>query len=109
VLKPLVDTEEELAALAGIEGATSSRRVAQDRGAESLANEEFVYNIPHAHFINAAFAYAKPRAPNRFNAERGAWYSSAEVEKSIAEVSFHLSRFLEDSGSFEGTFDYAEL
>ena len=67
----------ELAALAELEGATSTRLVAQDRGFESVSAAEFVYGVPHAKLINASFAYAKPREPNRFNGpSRGAWYRS---------------------------------
>jgi hypothetical protein len=34
---------------------------------DSLNANEFVYGVPQAHFINAAFAYAKPKELNRFN------------------------------------------
>src|SRR3546814_6746900 len=72
VLLGLVD-EDDLTALAEIEGATSNRLVAQSRGSGEVQSYELVYGVPHAHFINAAFAYAKPREPSRFNgADRGA-------------------------------------
>ena len=81
VLASLVDTADELAELAEIEAATSNRIVAETRGISGLAANELVYDVPHAHFINACFAYAKPREPNRFNgADRGAWYSALAVE-----------------------------
>jgi RES domain-containing protein len=109
VLLDLVD-EKDLAALAEIEGATSNRLIAQTRGAGGLAPQELVYGVPHAHFINAAFAYAKPRAPNRFNGpDRGAWYAALEVETSLAEVAFHLTEALACTGVFEAVVDYAEL
>ena len=73
MLAPLVDGEEELKVLAEIEGATSARLIAEDRGISGLAANELVHDVPHASFINASFAYARPQQPNRFNgASRGA-------------------------------------
>eukprot|EP01037_Dinobryon_pediforme_P014732 gene14732-14859_t len=101
---------EDLAALAEIESATSGRLIAQDRGSGEVGRYEMVYGVPHASFINAAFAYAKPKQPSRFSGiDRGAWYAAFELETSVAEVSFHLTRFLADTGVFEATVDYTEL
>ncbi|KFG90838.1 hypothetical protein BV98_001369 [Sphingobium herbicidovorans NBRC 16415] len=109
VLLNLVD-ETDLAALAEIEGATSNRLVAQSRGAGEVQSYELVFGVSHANFINAAFAYAKPREPNRFNgADRGAWYAGLDVETSLAEVCFHLTSFLEATGRFNAVVEYAEL
>ena len=109
VLLGLVDAEDQ-AALAEIEGATSGRLVAEARGSAGLDSHELVYGVPHAAHINAAFAYARPRALNRFNGpERGAWYAALELETSLAEVSFHLTRFLAETGLFEAVVDYAEF
>nr|WP_299503772.1 RES family NAD+ phosphorylase [uncultured Rhizobium sp.] len=66
--------------------------------------------MPHAHFINACFAYAKPREPNRFNgADRGAWYSALAVETCLAEIAFHMTEFLARAGDFNAVVDYAEM
>lgn len=109
VLLDLVD-EAELEALSEIEGATSTRRIAQARGAGEVQPHELVYGVPHAHFINACFAYAKPREPNRFNgADRGAWYAAFDVETCLAEVKFHLIEMLAAAGDFNATVDYAEM
>lgn len=109
VLLGLVD-EDDLAALAEIEGATSNRLMAQSRGAGEIQSYELVYSVPHANFINAAFSYAKPREPSRFNgADRGAWYASLEVETSLAEVKYHMTEALTATGVFEAVVDYAEL
>ena len=109
VLNDLVD-ESELDALSEIEGATSNRRMAQARGAGDVPSNQLVHGVPHAHFVNAAFAYAKPREPNRFNgAERGAWYAGFEIETSLAEVKFHLTEVLAAAGDFNATVDYAEM
>jgi hypothetical protein len=102
--------QDDLAALAELEGATSNRLLAQARGSGGVQPYELVYGVPHAAFINAAFAYAKPREPNRFNGgDRGAWYASFELETSLAEVQFHLSEMLAATGVFEATVEYAEL
>lgn len=110
VLAPLVDGDDELALLAEIEGATNTRLVAQDRGISGLAANELVYDVPHAHFINASFAYAKPQQPNRFNgADRGAWYAALDVATCLREVGYHLTNALADAGDYNATVDYAEM
>ena len=109
VLLDLVD-KSDLGMLAEIEGATSNRLLAQSYGSGEVQSYEFVFGVPHASFINASFAYAKPREPNRFNgADRGAWYAALGVETSLAEVSFHLTDALAATGSFEAVVEYAEL
>jgi RES domain-containing protein len=110
VLSPLADSQDELDLLAEIEGATSSRLIAQDRGISGLAANELVYDVPHARFINASFAYAKPHQPNRFNgSDRGAWYAALDVATCLSEVGFHLTNALADAGDFNATVEYAEM
>lgn len=109
VLKALVG-EEDLAALAEIESATSTRLLAQDHGIESVSAEEFVFGIPHSKFINAAFAYARPREMNRFNGPgRGAWYAALDVETSLQEVAYHGTEFLSRSGEYKARIEYVEM
>jgi hypothetical protein len=109
VLRALAD-EADLAALAEIEGATSGRLIAEARGLGDVSPRELVHGVPHSAHINAAFAYARPRALNRFNGpDRGAWYAALDVETCLAEVAFHLTRFLKDAGVYEAVVDYAEL
>lgn len=110
VLAPLVDDEDELQALAEIEGATSTRMLAEDRGISGLAANELVYDVPHARFINASFAYAKPQQPNRFNgADRGAWYAALDVATCLREVAYHLTNALADAGDYNAIVEYAEM
>ena len=110
VMAPLADDADDLSALAEIEGATSARLIAEERGTGGLSAAELVHGVPHAKFINASFAYARPRAPNRFNpAERGAWYAAAAVETCLAEVGHHLTKALADAGDFHAVVDYAEM
>ncbi|PLK22682.1 RES domain-containing protein [Porphyrobacter sp. TH134] len=109
-LAPLADTPGELDDLAEIEGATSSRQIAEDRGLAGLDAAELVHGVPHARFINASFAYAKPREPGRFNpAERGAWYAALDVATCLAEVGFHLTKALADAGDFDAVVEYGEM
>ncbi len=110
VLRPLADKDDDLMLLAEIEGATSSRLIAEQRGRAGLSAAELVHGVPHARFINASFAYAKPRAPTRFSpADRGAWYAALAVETCIAEVGFHLTRALADTGDFHAVVEYGEM
>jgi hypothetical protein len=110
VLEPLADGEDGLALLAEIEGATSGRLIAEERGSGGFSAEELVHGVPHAKFINASFAYAKPREPMRFSpADRGAWYAALAVETCIAEVGYHLTNALADANDFAAVVDYCEM
>ena len=110
VLAALVDDPAELDLLAEIESATSGRLIAEARGLGGLHPDELVHGVPHARFINASFAYAKPRAPMRFNpANRGAWYAALAIETCIAEVGHHLTQALADAGDFNAVVDYGEM
>ena len=110
VMAPLADSEDDLALLAEIEGATSGRLIAEERGSGALSAEELVHGVPHARFINASFAYAKPREPMRFNpADRGAWYAALAVETCIAEVAYHLTKALADANDFNTVVEYSEM
>ena len=107
---PLVDDAAELDLLAEIEGATSGRLIAEERGLGGLSPDELVHGVPHARFINASFAYAKPREPMRFNpANRGAWYAALGIETCIAEVGHHLTLALADVGDFNAVVEYGEM
>ena len=82
----------------------------QARGGARIGPKEFVAGPAHANFINAAFAYWRPRELNRFNGPgRGAWYAALAVETCIAEVSFHLVRELQRVNDFNAAVEYAEL
>ena len=59
VLEGLVSAGDA-AALAEIEGATSDRLLAEQRGTEGIGRGEFIHAVPYASFVNAAFAYWKP-------------------------------------------------
>ena len=96
--------------VAEIESETSGRLTAQQHGTDALDPQEFVADLPHSHFINAAFSYWRPKELNRFNGPaRGAWYSALEMTTCIAEVSYHMTRELERVNDFKATVDYVEM
>lgn len=110
VLRALVDSDAERIELEEIEAATSARLIVQARGTAALPVGQLISGVAHTAFINASFAYAKPRELNRFNGpDRGAWYAALAVETSLAEVSYHMTAFLERAGDFHAVVDYAEL
>jgi RES domain-containing protein len=110
VLLPLVDKAGELDLVAEIEEATSARLIAEHRGRGALSADELVYGVPYARFINASFAYGKPREPRRFSpANRGAWYAALKIETCIAEVGYHLTQALADAGEFNAVVEYSEM
>jgi hypothetical protein len=83
--------------------------LAEQHGAEGIGRGEFLHGVPYASFVNAAFAYWKPREPNRFNATRGAWYAALDVETCIREVAYHMADFLARSSELKGVVEYAEM
>ena len=110
VLRALVDSDAERIELEEIEAATSTRLIVQARGTAALPAAQLISGVAHAAFINASFGYAKPSELNRFNGpDRGAWYAALAVETSLAEVSYHMTAFLERAGDFHAVVDYAEL
>lgn len=110
VLRPLVEEDDDMAALIEIEAATNTRLVGQTRGLPDIVASEFVSGVPHAAIINASFAYAKPREANRFNGpDRGAWYAALDVKTCLKEVCFHMGNFLSHTGVFEAVVEYTEM
>lgn len=110
VLQMLADNPAQLDDLAEIEGATSGRLNAQKRGTQNINPQELVAGVPHANFINAAFAYWLPQNLNRFNSPgRGAWYAALKTETCLAEVIFHMNHELQMVNDFNACVDYAEL
>ncbi|WP_328600460.1 RES family NAD+ phosphorylase [Mesorhizobium xinjiangense] len=109
VLRPLVDTDEELDILAEIEGLTSRRLRAETSGVGALDAREMIFRAWGHTYINAAFAYTRAEG-NRFNGgERGAWYCAFEELTAIAEVGYHRSRELTRIGRFHDEAIYQSL
>lgn len=108
-LSALVSTHGDLSDLAELESVTNDRLIAETTGMPELRREDLIFSRTYRTYINAAFAHTRPGG-NRFNSEhRGAWYSAFDVETSLAEVAFHLTRELRNIGRFENKTDYTEL
>jgi hypothetical protein len=85
-----VATAADLAAVMELVGWTNDRLVA-NRIAR-LPQAEWVYGIPNASIVMAAFLHVAPGGM-RFNGpELGAWYASDELRTAAAEVGHHLRR-----------------
>ena len=103
VLRALVDTADELAAIERIEARTSKRLTSApaivtgnlDRWGQT--------------YIAAAFTYTRPGG-NRFNtAARGAWYAAFDDRTALHEVAFHHTRELEFSNHLHDEVQYRAL
>jgi hypothetical protein len=109
VLLPLAANHGALEDLADLESVTNGRLHAQEAGLPDLDPRELVFGRAGHTFINAAFAHTRPGG-SRFNGDdRGAWYCGFDVETSLGEVSYHLTRELAAIDRFENVTDYAEL
>ncbi|MFN8831619.1 MAG: RES family NAD+ phosphorylase [Labrys sp. (in: a-proteobacteria)] len=116
VLRGLVDSDEEAAILAELEGETSARLIAEREGSAALDRRELAFarraqdlKLYGQSHVNAAFTYTRP-AGNRFNGgERGAWYCAWDGLTSAAEVGFHRTRELGFVGRYESEVRYVEL
>lgn len=93
---------DDLDDLVALSGATSRRLMVQQGAVPSGVHvDELVFGVPEWAIVNAAFCYPHPHGA-RFNGpERGAWYAGREVETSLAEVAFHKSVELAETGWWE--------
>ena len=116
VLRGLVDSDEEAAVLAELEGETSARLIAEREGSPALDRRELAFarraqdlKLYGESHINAAFTYTRPGG-NRFNSgDRGAWYCAWDMLTSAQEVGFHRTRELGFIGRYEDEARYVEL
>lgn len=116
VLRGLVDSDEEAAVLAEIEGETSARLIAEAQGSPALDRRELAFarrsldlTLYGQSHINAAFTYTR-HSGNRFNTgDRGAWYCAWHMLTSAQEVGFHRTRELGFIGRYDDEARYVEL
>jgi RES domain-containing protein len=115
-LRGLVDSDNEMAVLAELEGLTSARLEAERGRSLHIDRRELawerrradlaLYGLTH---VNAAFAYTRAGG-NRFNDERrGAWYCAWNSLTSVAEVAYHRTRELSYVGRWHDRARYVEL
>jgi hypothetical protein len=85
-----VATAADLSAVMALVGWTNDRLVA-DR-IDRLPQDEWVYGVPNASIVMAAFLHVAPGGM-RFNGpDLGAWYAADEIRTAVAEVGHHLRR-----------------
>ena len=95
-----------IAGIDEMESATNDRLLAKNGMALDIGMDELVTGIPNHEIINAAFTHCPPEG-NRFSgANRGAWYAAFDIETSHAEISWHMSRNLEEIDLMEESVTY---
>ncbi len=110
VLERVAGGTEELQDLFELEGATNERLHAEANLLPGIGVHELLFGVANARIVNACFVHAHP-AGSRFNGPgRGAWYAAFDVETSVAEVTFHKRRELQEIGWSEPeTFTFADF
>ena len=85
-----VATAADLSAVMELVGWTNDRLVSER--IDRLPQGEWVYGVPNASIVMAAFLHVAPGGM-RFNGpELGAWYAADDVRTAAAEVGHHLRR-----------------
>jgi hypothetical protein len=96
--------------LAELAGATSRRALVQHgRIPSGIHNDELVFGVPEWPIVNAAFCYPNPLGARFSGPDRGAWYAGRALETSIAEVAFHKTVELTETGWFELSITYVDF
>jgi hypothetical protein len=85
-----VATAADLAAVMELAGWTNDRLVT-DRIAR-LSQTEWVYGVPNASTVMAAFLHVAPGGMRFYGPDLGAWYAADDVRTAAAEVGHHLRR-----------------
>ncbi|MGH9656798.1 MAG: RES family NAD+ phosphorylase [Bryobacteraceae bacterium] len=110
VLESLPLPASVLADLSELDAASNERKIAEAGGSPGIGPGELLYGVPEAHIVNAVFTHPGPYGGRFHGSRRGAWYAGLEIETSIAEVSFHKRRFLENARiTGEYPFDYIDF
>ncbi|HEX7362265.1 MAG TPA: RES family NAD+ phosphorylase [Bryobacteraceae bacterium] len=110
VLENLPLPASVIADLTELDAAGNERKIAEAGGSPGIGPGELLYGVPEAHIVNAVFSHPGPYGGRFHGPRRGAWYAGLEVETSIAEVSFHKRRFLENAHiTGEYPFDYIDF
>jgi len=106
VLVRIAASDEDLAALFDLDGATNDRLLGQIDLLPGVDARELVFGVPYASIVNAAFCHAHPLG-SRFNGpDRGAWYAARALRTAQAEIIFHKTVALAEIGRFEDSVTY---
>jgi hypothetical protein len=85
-----VATAADLSAVMELVGWTSDRLVA-DR-INRLPQDEWVYGVPNASIVMAAFLHVVPGGMRFNGSDLGAWYAAGDIRTAAIEVGHHLRR-----------------
>ncbi len=85
-----VASAADLEAVMELEGWTNDRLVAER--VARLPHAEWVFGVPNASVVMAAFLHAAPEGSRFSGPHLGAWYAGASIATSVAEVAHHLRR-----------------
>lgn len=85
-----VATAADLSAVMELVGWTNDRLVA-DR-IERMPRSEWVYGVPNASIVMAAFLHVAPGGMRFNSSDLGAWYAADDIRTAAAEVGHHLRR-----------------
>jgi hypothetical protein len=101
---------DDLDDLVALSGATSRRLLVQQGAVPSGVHlDELVFGVPEWAVVNAAFCYPHPQGARFSGPDRGAWYAGRQVETSLAEVAFHKSVELAETGWWELSVVYQDF
>jgi hypothetical protein len=98
VLARIAEDDEHLRAIFEVDAATNDRLLAERQRFPGIGLDELVAGIPHAHVVNAAFCHPHPLGARFSGPDRGAWYAAFALETAQAEIAFHKSVQLEETG-----------
>jgi RES domain-containing protein len=110
VLESLRLPSDVLSHLSELDAATNERKLAEGGGWTGIGPNELLFGVPQAQIVNAAFCHPGPYGGRFHGPQRGAWYAAFDLETSIAEVSFHKRRFLQEAHiTGEHEFEYVDF
>ena len=98
VLVRIADDDEHLQAIFELDAATNDRLMAEHQRFPGIGLDELVAGVPHAHVVNAAFCHPHPLGARFSGPDRGAWYAGFALQTAQAEVAFHKSIELVETG-----------
>jgi len=106
VLARIADDDAHLADIFDLDNATNDRLLAENNLLPGIGIHELVFDLPYFRIVNAAFCHAHPLG-SRFNGpDRGAWYAGFEIRTAQAEVAFHKSVELAETGWLDEDITY---
>ncbi|MCS0461875.1 MULTISPECIES: RES family NAD+ phosphorylase [Rhizobium] len=85
-----VATAADLEAVMELVGWTNDRLVAER--IQRLPQDEWVYSVPNASVVMAAFLHVAPDGMRFNGGDLGAWYAADDLRTAAAEVGHHLRR-----------------